>query len=361
MSIARGRSASEGLFASRRLAKVVADWARQTRFDAVVAFCSSVVPYLRIPELAGVPALVDLVDVDSQKWLDYASGAGLVRGSLFNLEGRRVRQLEREAARRAGAITLVSEPEAELCRGHCQPTPVMGVPNGVDLDYFGSVEGGATAAASRECVFVGALDYRANIDGLTWFCREVWPTLRQRDPLATLTLVGRNPLPIVKKQAEMPGVSVVGDVPDVRPFLARAAVVVAPLRVARGIQNKVLEAMAARRAVVASSGALEGIELETGRDALRADAPAEWIAAIASLLDDAPRRNRLAEAGRRFVEERHAWDACLGPFEDLLNDITSHGPAAGQAGTDERIVRRACRTTLRPARRSASPGLAENA
>ncbi len=322
-SLARGRSATAGLFESAELRKVVDAWARDTKFDAAVAFCSSMVPYLHVPALAETPAIVDLVDVDSQKWFDYAAGASPPKRWLFRLEGRRVHRLEVNAARRCRALATVSEAEAKLCREHCAPTPVYGISNGVDLDYFGATPPLAEQAveppvAEPQCVFVGALDYRANVDGLAWFCREVWPELRQRYPRASLTAVGRNPIASVRRLAELPGVRVAADVPDVRPYLARATAVVAPLRVARGIQNKVLEALAARRAVVASSGALEGIELEVGRHALQADSPGEWLEALSRVFDEATLRSELGAAGRAFVEAHHSWASRLQPFEDLL-------------------------------------------
>lgn len=321
-SFARGRSATAGLFESPALRKTLSAWSRDTEFDGAVAFCSSMTPYLDVPGLARVPAIVDLVDVDSQKWFDYAAAVSHWKSWLFRLEGRRVRQLEIASARRSCALATVSEAEAELCREHCAPTPVYGISNGVDLDYFGAAADLAEPdAAELHCVFVGALDYRANIDGLTWFCRHVWPKLRRRHPQATLTAVGRNPLPAVRRLAEAPGIQIAADVPDVRPYLARATAVIAPLRVARGIQNKVLEAMAARRPVVASSGALEGIDLEIGRHALCANTPGEWLVALSRLFDDAKLRSELAGAGRAFVESRHDWSSRLQPLEELLSSV----------------------------------------
>lgn len=321
-SLAFGRSASEGLFASPDLKPVIDGWTQAVRFDAAIAFCSSMVPYLRARSLKNVPAVIDLVDVDSEKWRDYAKTAAFGKRQLFALEGRRVGALEHEAARRATALATVSEAEASLCRENCAPTPVHGISNGVDLDYFGAVPPLAERAADvQECVFVGALDYRANIDGLVWFCREVWPELRRRHPKATFTAVGRKPAPAVRRLAELPGVSIAADVPDVRPYLARATAVAAPLRVARGIQNKVLEAMAARRPVVASGGALEGIDLEIGRHALQADSSDEWVAALSKLFEDRQLRIDLAAAGRTFVEAHHSWESRLKPFDDLLAEL----------------------------------------
>lgn len=318
-TLACGRSASEGLFDSPRLARTMTGWARQTRYDRAIAFCSSMVPYLNLPALRDIPAVVDLVDVDSQKWFDYAAGARGVKRGLFNWEGRRVRRLEQAAGRRASAVTLASAPEAAIYRQLCPRANTTAVINGVDLDYFGAARGMASQNRSHlECVFVGALDYKANIDGVVWFCRHVWPALYERYPSAVFSLVGRNPTPAVSRLADQPGVRVVGGVPDVRPYLAGASVVVAPLQVARGIQNKVLEALAAGKAVVASPQALEGIDLTVDRHARRADSPSAWVDAISELFADAKVRDRLGAAGRLLVETDYAWTPRLKPLEQLL-------------------------------------------
>ena len=156
LSVMCGGSATEGLYRSPRLKRTVRDWAREREFDAVVVFCSSMWQYVDIPELADVPIIVDLVDVDSQKWFDYAAGASGWRRWLYRLECRRVQRLEGQIARRAKAITLVSEDEAELFRGVWPNDKTLGVPNGVDLEYFNpaAVE---PAAESYDCVFVGQL------------------------------------------------------------------------------------------------------------------------------------------------------------------------------------------------------------
>ena len=173
-------------------------------------------------------------------------------------------------------------------------------------------------ADERGCVFVGALDYRPNVEGAVWFCREVWPRLRDRVPGARLDLVGRRPAPAVRRLAEVPGVEVVGPVPDVRPYLARAAVAVVPLRIARGVQNKVLEALAMGKAVVASPQALTGLGVGPGEHVLSASSPWEWVEAIGQLLDDAGFRQRLGSEGRLYVEENHDWGRCLDPFGSLV-------------------------------------------
>jgi len=316
-SLGFGRTATEGLFRCNRLRRLLARWSKTTRFDAVVVFCSSMVQYLDVPGLAGVPVLLDLIDVDSQKWLDYAKEASGVQRWLFQIEGKRLRRLEQSLPSKVKAIALVSRCEVELYRSFCPTDSVHAISNGVDLDYFRPREN-VNSASSKDCVFVGALDYRANVDGIHWFCDEIWPEVRRRQPKATFTVVGSRPSLLVLRLAERPGVRVVSDVPDVRPYLAEAAMVVVPLRIARGIQNKVLEALAMAKGVVATPEALEGIAVDPGVHACRALAPAEWIESIVRLLGDAPARDRLGRAGRTFVETHHCWDRQLRPLATLL-------------------------------------------
>jgi polysaccharide biosynthesis protein PslH len=313
-SLAVCRTVSEGAFSSPALRRAVGAWARETPFRACLASASSMVPYLELPELRGVPAVVDLVDVDSQKWLDYAGGGRGVRAWLYRTEGRRLRRLERGLPARFRAVTLVSDAEADLYRGFCDDGPVHVVRNGVDLDYFRPAGPGDAAT----CVFVGALDYRPNVEGVCWFCDAAWPMIRQRRPEARLYLVGRRPAPAVSRLAGRPGVEVVGPVADVRPHLARARVAVAPLRLARGVQNKVLEALAMARATVASPQALAGLRALPGTHLLSAAAADEWAAAVLRLLDDEGLCRQLGAAGRRYAEEHHCWERCLEPFPSLL-------------------------------------------
>jgi sugar transferase (PEP-CTERM/EpsH1 system associated) len=330
-SLAMGRSATEGLFASPALRLTVRRWAAQWRFDATLVFCSSMVQYLNCPELAGVPAVIDLVDVDSQKWFDYAAKVSGLKRVFFQLEGRRLRRLEQSLPRRAQAITLVSEAEAELFRGFCPNDRTVAVANGVDLDHFRPQNDGQCPwrplPDSERCsaVFVGALDYRANIDAVTWFAAEVWPLIRQKLPALTLGLVGRKPDPAAQRLAQLPGIRVFGSVPDVRPYVAAADMVIAPLRIARGIQNKVLEAMAMGKPVICSPAALEGIAAEPDRHLLVAEQPTQWQSVIADLAADDDIAMSLGMAARSFVERHHAWEATLSSLGQL---VSPHGESS---------------------------------
>jgi sugar transferase (PEP-CTERM/EpsH1 system associated) len=313
-SIALTGTITEGAFRSAELRTTLRGWARQTHYHATLASASSMAPYLRLPELREVPAVVDLVDVDSQKWLDYAAGHRGPLAWLYRTEGVRLRRLEQSLSAWARALTLVSDAEVDLCRTFCPASAVRVATNGVDLDYYQPTP----AAVEPSCVFVGALDYWPNVDGVCWFCTEVWPQVRQQRPKARLYLVGRKPAPAVRRLGCQPGVELIGQVPDIRPWLARAAVAVAPLRIARGVQNKVLEALAMGKATVISPSCRAGLRAQPGWDLLVASSPVEWTESVLRLLDDEALRRQLGAAGRRHVEEHHCWDRCLQPFDALL-------------------------------------------
>jgi sugar transferase (PEP-CTERM/EpsH1 system associated) len=333
-SLVRGHTVTEGAFSSPALRRTLRCWTRQTRYRACLVSASSMVPYLRLPELRDIPAVVDLVDVDSQKWLDYAALGRGPRAWLYRTEGRRLRRLEQSLPSWARAVMLVGEAEAQLYRQFCADGPVRAITNGVNLDYFQP----RPQANEHGCVFVGALDYHSNVDGVTWFCREVWPEVRRRRPKLRLALVGRRPVPAVGRLAEVPGVDVVGQVPDVRPHLASAAVNIVPLRLARGVQNKVLEALAMGKATVASPQACQGLGTTPGVQLLAASSSPEWVEVILRLVDDPALRQQLGSAGRRYVEDYHRWDRCLEPLGSLLG-LSS--PAQG-----ERDLSRACKSQL---------------
>lgn len=314
-SLICGRTITQGAFSSGGLRHLLRQWLKDSKFHAVMGTASSMAPYLRVPELANVPAVLDLMDVDSEKWFDYSRARSWPLSWVFRTEGGRLRRLETEMAQWARAVMLVSEAEADVFRSFCPWKEVHAVSNGVDLDYF---QPAAEQSAQAGCAFVGALDYFPNVDAAIWFCREVWPSIHRHHPESTFRLVGRRPTAAMQRLSEVPGVELVGEVPDVRPFVSRAAVVVAPLRIARGLQNKVLEALAMGKAVVASPPALAALQCRPGVDLLAASSAAEWIQTILRLLDNEGLRKQLGASGRKYVEEHHAWEQCLEPLTELL-------------------------------------------
>jgi polysaccharide biosynthesis protein PslH len=267
------------------------------------------------------PVLVDFVDVDSAKWTDYAGAHRWPMSWLYRREGAQLLGYERRVAARVRRSFFVTEKEAGLFAGLAPECAlrVQAVGNGVDTEYFAPDPARTSPFDPGEIalVFTGAMDYWPNADGVIWFVQEMLPALRRRYPSLRLSIVGRSPTPAVLALAG-DAVRVTGTVPDVRPWLQHAALVVAPLRLARGIQNKVLEAMAMARPVVTATRCAEAIDATPGLHLDAAAEPAHYVEAIAALLDDPRRAETMGRAARRCVEDRYGWTARLGPIDACL-------------------------------------------
>ena len=331
ISLCAGNSVTEGYFRDRSLLRTLVDEARQEPFDVVFAYSSSTLPYaLAVPARARV---MDLVDVDSAKWAGYAQAAWWPKSVLYRMEARGVGALERRAVETCDAVLLVSE--AEVAALSLTSGKVAAIGNGVDTDFF--KPDGRVPQQAAALVFTGTMDYRPNVEGVCWFVREVWPELKRRVPELTFTIVGRDPTPEVLRLTGTLGITVTGTVADVRPYLASASLAVVPLRIARGIQNKMLEAMACGRAVVASSEAIEGLDVRIGEEVLRADSADEWRTCILDLLSNESRRRSVAHAARARVVADYSWDSRMAPLVLICDRLavtseTQGMPLQGGAG-----------------------------
>jgi sugar transferase (PEP-CTERM/EpsH1 system associated) len=298
---------------------------REQGIDAAVVFSSSMAQYVdQIPRLL---MLVDFVDVDSAKWAEYARKHRWPLSWIYGREGRTLLNYERQVAQRAARSFFVTDSEVDLFRRLAPECAVRveTMNNGVDADYFAPAADlqNPYPADGRAVVFTGAMDYWPNVDAVTWFAQEILPLLRQKDPQVHFWIVGRSPTAAVLALAGT-HVTVTGTVVDVRPYLQHAAVVVAPLRLARGIQNKILEAMAMGRPVVASSTCAGPIDAEQGSDLLAADSAADHADAVAALLADPVRAERVGLAGRRRVLARYSWEAHLSGIDRYLAGGVPH-------------------------------------
>ncbi|MCM8595401.1 TIGR03087 family PEP-CTERM/XrtA system glycosyltransferase [Accumulibacter sp.] len=290
------------------------------RIDAAVVFSSAMAQFVEgSPRLR---RLVDFVDVDSAKWTQYATNHCWPLSWLYRREGERLLSFERSVALGAERCFFVTEPEADLFR-HLAPDcadKVEAIGNGVDADYFSPAHEFPSPFAENEIplVFTGAMDYWPNVDAVTWFAAEVLPRLQTDWPTLRFNVVGRSPAPAVQALAG-PGISVTGTVPDVRPYLRHAAAVVAPLRLARGVQNKILEAMAMGLPVVASKQCAGAIDAVPGWDFLAAGAADEYVAEVGLLLSDRQRAAAIGSAARECVLARYSWNAHLSRIDRHLD------------------------------------------
>jgi sugar transferase (PEP-CTERM/EpsH1 system associated) len=303
------------------------------RIERALVFSSAMAQYVRRPPHDRLRRVMDFVDVDSAKWAMYADSKPWPLSWIYRRESRRLLAFERAVAREFAASVFVTTEEAALFLRLAPDVPadrVIAVANGVDTDYFNPdrVYPNPYPAEERVLVFSGAMDYWANEDAVDWFARTVFSAIHRAAPDSRFYIVGARPTAAVRQLAALPGVHVTGTVPDVRPYIAHAGVSVAPLRIARGVQNKVLEAMAMSKPVLATAAALEGIapsqpfnpsapilSREGGRreelGILVADDPTELVRQALALLADGAEAKRRGRCGREWVLRYYDWDGSL--------------------------------------------------
>ena len=323
LSLAKGNSLSAGYFHQRDMQQCCDRLLQEGDYDAVLCFSSTMAEYLfrAAPQNKSPRRVMDFCDVDSDKWLQYAAESRAPMAWLYRLENRRLADYERRIYLAFDHSLLISEAEALLFRRICpEAREVAVIPNGVDYDYFSPEREDARILPvdTPNLVFTGAMDYHANVDGVLWFCREIWPVLKGQFPELRFTIVGGKPTPAVLALAKLDGVAVTGFVDDVRPYYRDADVCVIPLRLARGVQNKVLEALAMGKSAVATAKANAGIQAEDGTHLRLADSPRDFAAAVVALLHDRGERERLGGNARCFVTQHYDWATNMEKLEKLL-------------------------------------------
>lgn len=327
---ATGRTASVGYFRAPRLVRRVLELGEAGAFDLIIVHSSSVAPY--VAGLRGTPKVLDFVDMDSRKWLDYTAYSSWPKRLVYALEGRALGRLERTLARRFDLNMTATQFEADSLIEIAGQVPHAVVPNGVDLRYFTPAD--APYDPVRVC-FVGRMDYFPNALAMQRFCAESWPLIRQVVPNARLQIVGANPMPEVRDLASISGVEVTGTVDDVRPYVRAAACTVAPLEIARGTQNKLLESMAMGVPVIASPLAARGVDASAPDEIWIAQDVTRMAEGVVALMTDPEARARLAKMGRARVEETYDWVRALDQFEEQISACT---PTAEMCGGKEETL-----------------------
>jgi polysaccharide biosynthesis protein PslH len=309
---------SMGYFFSAALRDRLTALLRRETFDLVMVHCSSVAGY--VSDVRSVPKILDFGDMDSQKWLLYAHHRSFPMSAGYWLEGHKLEQAERRLARQFDLCTCTTRAELDTLQSFNTGRATGWFPNGVDGEYF---KPSSSDYDPDEISFVGRMDYFPNQQAVLRFCREVMPLIRARRPTARLSVVGAAPSRGIRALNGVDGVSVTGTVKDVRPFVQRAALTVAPLVIARGTQNKILESMASGVPVVASPAAARGVDAEPGRQLLVAESASEYAAAVLQLLENPEARRRFAEAGRSRVLSNHSWPASMRRLDELVTRCVS--------------------------------------
>ena len=307
----RGEPLTLAYYRHAGLSRWVGQLAARQPVERMLVFSSAMAQF--VPQQARATRVIDFVDIDSDKWAQYAARKPWPARLIYQREARRLLHYERRIAAQFDAALFVSPAEAQLFRSLAplQADKVGHFCNGVDAQYFSQQLALADPYPPGEqaIVFTGAMDYWPNIDAVVWFADAVLPAILARHPAAVFYIVGSRPAAAVRALAGRAGVRVTGTVADVRPYVAHAQLAVAPLRIARGIQNKVLEAMAMGKPVIVSAQALEGIDAQPGRDLMLAHDAHEFAALVNAQL--AQPDAALGPAARRLVLDQFDWNRNL--------------------------------------------------
>ncbi len=315
-----GRPLSLGAFFVPELMYKVQDILSREAIDRIVIFSSPMAEYVK--NISSIPKIIDFVDMDSEKWRAYAGMKPFPLSSLYQTEADRLGQYEWEEAQACAESLVISEEETHVLRERSQQMIVPKVvPNGVDYEYFFPLP--PVDRTEPVIVFTAAMDYFPNVDGAIYFLEEIYPIILQSVPEAKFFIVGRNPdATLCRAASRFSRVTVTGTVPDVRPFLSEAMVAVAPLRIARGVQNKVLEAMAMELPVVGTSQAFLGLPLSREHGMYLANEPEEFAEAVIALLRDPANARTSGMAGRQCIMTQFDWSHILEEFEQILQEAT---------------------------------------
>jgi hypothetical protein len=304
---------SMGYFYSADLARKVRALLATQPFDLIFVHCSSVAQY--VEHVQGIPKILDFGDMDSQKWLEYAHYKPWPLSWGYRLEGTKMLWAEKRLARRFDLCTATTRAEWQTLEHYGTGAATGWFPNGVDAKLFSPGDGRYDPDTLS---FIGRMDYYPNQECMTRFCRDVWPLLKARRPSLKLKIVGADPTPQIRALGNLDGVTVTGSVPEVQPYVLESALMVAPLAIARGTQNKILEAMAMGVPVVTSTPAAGGVDAEPGRHLLVADSAVDIAEAVLSIVENPSERARFSKAGRERVLSHHAWPHSMQRLDALI-------------------------------------------
>ncbi|RJR29494.1 MAG: TIGR03087 family PEP-CTERM/XrtA system glycosyltransferase [Desulfobacteraceae bacterium] len=310
-------------FYERDLQVAIDELLSRHKFDAVVCFSSPMAEYIfrSVLEEKGWKRprmIMDFCDVDSAKWNEYAKLTRFPFSQIYGRESRLLKDYERRVAESFDRLIFVSKREQvvfESITPHI--TKALTIPNSVDLEYF-TPSPVPLERPLDEIVFTGAMDYYANIDGVCWFAERIWPRILAECPNARFMIVGSRPSKKVQLLNNRMNIHVTGYVQDMRPYYEGAHICVVPLRIARGVQNKVLEALAMEKPVVCTPQALEGISATPGRDLMVAATEEDFVKTVVGLLNDRERRRQLGENGRRCVKAAYGKNAVVPLWRKLF-------------------------------------------
>ena len=304
-----------------RKMRTVVDKLRKRPLAAEIVFSSTMAQYVDI-QVKDRPRVIDFCDADSEKFSEYAEGASSLMRLVYGREGQKLAKAENEIANWADASFAITPSEAEYF--NCRPLIENDVgwwSNGVDTDQFDAGIDLGRPQRAGDVVFTGAMDYRANVEAALEFVETTWPLVKRSAPDTSFAIVGANPVASLRALDGKDGIIVTGRVCTIQPWLRHAKLAIAPLRIGRGIQNKVLEAMAMAKPVVATHAAATGLLISPGQDILLADEPQDFASAILGLLSSESQRSQIGTAARARAINDYQWDVQLARFQERLDAL----------------------------------------
>ncbi len=304
---------SMGFFYSSKLQKEVNRLLSEKNFDLIVVFSSTAAQY--VSHVTDIPKFLDFCDMDSQKWLAYSAFKKWPVSMGYRLEGGKLEREEKKLCHQFDLCSCATDFEVDTLDGYGTGVASAFFPNGVDFDFFTPGEGDYPR---HSISFVGRMDYFPNEECVLSFCEQVFPQLQTKYPDVTFTVIGACPPSNIMALNDMPGVTVTGTVDDIRTYVRNSAVMVTPLEIARGTQNKILEGMAMGVPVISSRTAARGVDAVVGEHILAATTSDEYVAHISRLFDDEGERDRLAKAGRERVTTHHNWPRAMSLFNEAI-------------------------------------------
>ncbi len=319
-----GEPLSVSWYRSKKLQSYVDGLIGARDVDVVILFSSATARFV-MKHASNIPVIMDFVDMDSDKWQQYAKSKSFPLNTIYDREARTLLAFEKKICTETAASIFVTDDEVALFCSHLPKTiasKVSALHNGVDADYFSPDHAleNIPAMGSNGVSFTGAMDYWANVDAVVWFADHVWPKVLEVVPDAMFYIVGGKPDKKVQELALREHISVTGRVEDVRPFVAASKLAVAPMRIARGVQNKVLEAMAMAKPVITTPMGFEGITATPGQDLIVAESDVDFAATVIQLLQGGMDTTTMGERARQLVLDNYSWDANLAGLEKMIKD-----------------------------------------
>ncbi len=324
--IAGNTSLSEAHFYSSGLQKQIDDLLERQNIDAIVCTASSMANYVfrstALAKKARRPRLImDFMDMDSHKWLQYSRNTKPPMRWVYQREASLVRRLENRVGEQFDACFFVAEPETNLYKQQAgnPAAEVLSIGNGIDpAEFYPATQ--AAEVKTPHLLFAGVMDYTPNVDAMLWFYNEVWPSVLTHWPDATLTIAGMNPTPAIARLQGVDNVRVTGFVEDILPYFHESNIFVAPFRIARGIQNKILQAFACGLPVVSTSMGAEGIKCTPGQNIEVGDEPNDMFDAIKRLMTAPQHYQSVRNSALATIDEHYSWDGILTPLLQLLGN-----------------------------------------